>query len=121
MTDSRKNLKSDIWRETVSEEVTAELSFHVEMRARELAEKRGIGIEEARRIAESRFGDLGQVQTECESIGGRRNRDMKRTTYRAELAQDVHYALRQIKSAPGFALLVIATLGLGIAVTTTIF
>jgi putative ABC transport system permease protein len=119
--DQRKNLRSDIWRESVSEEVSEELSFHVEMRARELAAKRGIDIEEARRTAMARFGDIRYVQAQCEEIGGRRDRDMKRNTFWSEVVQDARYALRQIRSAPGFSLLVIGTLALGIGATTTIF
>src|SRR5688500_4631254 len=78
--DQRKNLRSDIWRESVSDEVSEELSFHVEMRARELAAKQGIDIEDARRTAMARFGDIKDVQAQCEEIGGRRDRDMKRNT-----------------------------------------
>ena len=33
--DNRRNLHSDIWRESVKEEVAEELAFHIEMRARE--------------------------------------------------------------------------------------
>ena len=118
--DNRRNLRSDIWRESVSEEVTEELSFHIEMRAREM-EARGVPLEEARRRAAARFGDLRHVQAECEHIGGRREADMKRNTFWSELRQDVHFALRQMRAAPGFSALVIGTLALGIGASTTIF
>ena len=35
--DDRRHLRSEIWRESITDEVSEELSFHVEMRARELA------------------------------------------------------------------------------------
>ena len=46
---------------------------------------------------------------------------MKRATFWSEFWQDVRYAVRQIRSAPGFAVLVIGTLALGIGASTTIF
>ena len=118
--DQRRNLRSDLWRETVAEEVGAEFDFHVEMRARELI-ARGHTAEDAKRIAVARFGDIREVRAVCEDIGGRRERDMKRTTYWSELAMDIRYAFRQIRSTPAFTALVVGTLALGIAATTTIF
>jgi putative ABC transport system permease protein len=37
------------------------------------------------------------------------------------LAQDLHFAFRQLRKAPGFTLTVVLTLGLGIGATTAIF
>ena len=116
----RKHLRGPVWRESVTDEVSAELSFHVEMRARELA-ARGLDLEEARRAALAQFGDISDVRAECETIASQRDRDMRRATYRSEFLQDTRYAVRQIRGAPWFSLLVIGTLGLGIASATTIF
>src|SRR4051812_20764642 len=118
--NNRRNLHSDIWRESVSEEVNEELAFHIEMRAREL-HAQGIPLEEAREKAAARFGDLDDVREQCETIGDKREADMKRNTFWSELGQDARYALRQMRAAPGFSALIIGTLALGIGASTTIF
>jgi predicted permease len=116
----RRHLHSEIWRESVAEEVGEELAFHIEARARELAAG-GMTLERAREAARREMGDLSGVQAECEAIAGRRDRDMRRASFWSALGQDVRFGARQIRSAPWFSLLVIGTLAVGIGATTTIF
>ena len=88
-----QRLRSRFWRARVEDEVDAELSFHVEMRARELVEQ-GMPPADAREAAIRRFGDINRVNATCRAIGRQRDHDMRRTEYFAELGQDVSFACR---------------------------
>jgi predicted permease len=115
-----KRLRSRFWRGSVDDEVDAELAFHIEMRARELV-ARGMTAEDARAAAVRRFGDIKRVNATCRREGRRRDRDMRRTEYLSELAQDVTFAWRQLLRNPGFTIVAVVTLALGIGATAAIF
>jgi putative ABC transport system permease protein len=104
----------------VEDEVDDELALHVEMRTREFIE-RGVDPAEARRLAETKLGDVDRVRAECRTIAEGRDRDMRRTEFFDELGQDVRFAGRQLMRNPGFTLVAILTLALGIGGTTAIF
>ena len=72
-----RQLRSLIWKASVSDEVDAELAFHVEMRTREYI-ARGLEPELARAKALGRFGDIQRVNNTCRRIGEGRERDMRR-------------------------------------------
>jgi putative ABC transport system permease protein len=115
-----QRLRSRFWRDSVDREVDAELEFHVEMRTRALVE-RGLDPATARQVAIGRFGDLQRVNTTCRRISRLRDRDMKRTEYLSEVRQDTVFALRQLLRNPGFTLVAIVMLAIGIGATTAIF
>ncbi len=104
----------------IAEEVDAELAFHVDMRTRELI-ARGMDPRAARDAAVARFGNMHRVKATCRALGRRRNLTMRRTEYLIELRQDIVFAIRQLLAQPGFALVAILTLALGIGATTAIF
>ena len=81
------------WRPPVADEVDDELSFHREMRERELVE-RGMDPVSARREAQRRAGDVERTRSTLLGLGTGRNRYMERTQYLGELRQDIAFTAR---------------------------
>jgi putative ABC transport system permease protein len=100
--------------------VDEELRFHLDECVAELLEL-GWSEQEARAEATRRFGDLDYTREYCEALQKQRGREERRTMRFEEFVQDLKFAARTLKKAPGYAVLVVMTLALGIAATTTIF
>lgn len=104
----------------VEREIDAELEFHFQAEQERLVAA-GMSPEAARAEARRRFGDMGRTRTELARIDRGRRMKERRVSWIEDLSQDLGYALRGLKRQPGFALVIVLMLGLGIGANAVMF
>lgn len=99
-------------RKRSAEDFAEEIKAHLDLDADELQDE-GLSEEEAHRNARVAFGNA--------PVAEERFRLRNRVQWFDNLLRDINFSLRQIVRNPGFAIVVILTLALGIGASTSIF
>ena len=111
---------SEVWfrirallsRDRMAQELGEEVEFHLEMEARKW-EAAGMTPQQARRQARLRFGGEDRFREQAQRAWG--------IQLLTDLTSDVGFAWRQMRRNPGFSLLGVLTLALGIGGTVALF
>jgi predicted permease len=108
------------WGSSITDDVDDEIRFHVEMRVAEYV-ARGMQIEEARRLAERRFGDAERARRSCVDIQQTNARAEGRAELGSIIRRDLLFAARVLRRQGLPSVVAVACIAIGIGATTAMF
>ena len=108
------------WGRDVDRDLRDEVEFHIDARARELVDEGWDATsahDEARRV----FGDPHTVLVECRHINRQFEQERRMSAYLSDIRDDVWFAGRQFRRQPRYWAVIVLTLVVGIAASTSLF